>query len=374
MAGPEADARPRARSVTGARVGADARGDLGRVVRTRGGSGRDAGRACRQQRPVMSARGSPKEAPVDGLPPVTAMEGDLVASPPSSIPIPRWARAACRGGAVTGVRAAWGFTHETWILTAEGGRTVAVQRRRDRSDPTRPRARAVREAVRAVSGLIVPEPSSAPSDRGHVVVVLPFVSGVPASGLLGEAAGAEEVGVLCGRVAARLAGIAWGGLGLSSTWASGERLRAVGQGWAHRSAGLLRDRSLRTIGGLLETAAREIDDASGCLAHGDLAPVNILVRRGRVAAILDFDHARVGHPLFDAAWFMWVVTHHHPQVAEAAWRGYARGARLPPETPAAFAWMQPLQLLERAATARDQSERDTWVARLEAALDGLGNA
>ena len=286
----------------------------------------------------------------------------------SSTPIPRWAQGACPGGAVAGVRAAWGFTHETWILATSNGPAVAVQRRRDRSDPTRPRSRAIREAVRA-AGLMVPEPSGAPPDRGHAVVVLPFVPGAPAAELLRGADGAEAAGVLGGRVAARLAGIAWAGLGLPSTWASGERLRTAGRDWARRCAGSLRERSLGTIETLLEGAAGEVDDASGRFAHGDLAPVNILVRRGRVAAILDLDRARVAHPLYDAAWFAWVVTHHHPQVADAAWRGYARGAGLPPQTPAAFAWIQPLQLLERAATARTRSEREAWATRLEAALD-----
>jgi Ser/Thr protein kinase RdoA (MazF antagonist) len=205
-------------------------------------------------------------------------------------------------------------------------------------------------------------------------VVLPIVSGAPAARLLGEAAGAEEAGLLCGGVASQLAGIAWDGLGLPSTWASGDRLRSAGRDWARRCAGSLSDGSLGVVGGLIETAAGEVDGASSRLAHGDLAPVNILVEHGRVTAILDLDRARVAHPLFDAAWFSWVVTHHHPEVAASAWRGYARGARLPVQVPTAFAWLQPLQLLERAATAGSRSERDIWAARLQAVLEGRAGA
>jgi Ser/Thr protein kinase RdoA (MazF antagonist) len=294
-------------------------------------------------------------------------------TPARSTPIPRWVQAACPGDVVTGVRAPWGFTHETWIVTRAGGPALAVHRRRDRSDPTRPRARAVREAVRA-AGLPVPEPSSAPPDGAHAVVVLPLIFGAPAAVLLGGVGGAEEAGVLCGGVAAQLAGIAPNGLGLPRTWTSGARLEAAGRSWVRRCGGSLSARSLRAIDVVLEAAAAETDLASGRLVHGDLAPVNILVGPGRVTAVLDLDRARVAHPLFDAAWFMWVVTHHHPQVAQAAWRGYARGARLPLQIPAAFAWLQPLQLLERAATARSRSERDTWAARLEAVLDGRAGA
>jgi aminoglycoside phosphotransferase (APT) family kinase protein len=298
---------------------------------------------------------------------------DLDVTPATSILVPHWARAACPGDVVSGVRAAWGFTHETWIVTRASGAVVAVQRRRDRSDPTRPRARAVREALRA-AGLPVPEPSSAPPDGAHPVMVLPLMVGEPAAALLGAAGGAEEAGVLCAGVAAALARIAPDGLGLPGTWASGERLGAAGRTWVSRCAGSLHARSLRTIDSVLETAAAEADGASGRLVHGDLAPVNILVQHGRVSAILDLDRARVAHPLFDAAWFLWVVTHHHPHVAQAAWRGYARGARLPLQVPTAFAWLQPLQLLERAATAHSRPERDTWAARLETVLDRRAGA
>jgi aminoglycoside phosphotransferase (APT) family kinase protein len=69
----------------------------------------------------------------------------------------------------------------------------------------------------------------------------------------------------------------------------------------------------------LRRAALEVETVLPRFAHGDLAPVNLLVRDGRVAAVLDLDRARLAHPLHDAAWFAWVVSFHHRDVAGAAW-------------------------------------------------------
>jgi aminoglycoside phosphotransferase (APT) family kinase protein len=283
--------------------------------------------------------------------------------------VPAWALAAGPAGIVAGVRAPWGFTHETWILSREDGPSVAAQRRSDRSDPTRPRARTVREAVRA-AGLPVPEPAAAPNDGGRRVVTLPFVPGAPAAALLGTEEGAEAAGLLCGGVARTMAKIQPAGLGLGRTWASGSRLRTAGRAWLDGCSGELQHRHLRTIGHLLDLAVAAVDAAPAVLAHGDLVPVNVLVHDGSVAAVLDLDRARAAHPDFDATWFLWVVTHHHPEMAEAAWRGYARGAGLAPVIPVACGWLQPIQLLELAARAYRAADRRRWMARLETLLDG----
>ena len=290
-------------------------------------------------------------------------------SGPSPDPIPRWALAACPGGVLAGARAPWGFTHETWILTPRTGPPIAVQRRRDRSDPTRPRARAIRAAVRA-TGVPVPEPARIDAGGRRPVLVLPFVPGVPAASMLGSDAVAEAAGSLCGRVAATLAGTSLAGLHLGGAWTSGRALRAAGRTWAGRCSGLLAERSLRALDAVLEQAATEADAAPAAFAHGDLAPVNILVHAGRVAAVLDLDRARAAPPDYDAAWFLWVVGYHHPEVVAVAWAGYARGADLPPGLPPATAWLQPLQLLELASSSRDTEERSRWAARLEALLGG----
>jgi aminoglycoside phosphotransferase (APT) family kinase protein len=198
-----------------------------------------------------------------------------------------------------------------------------------------------------------------------------LIAGTPLAALLGDEAGARLAGRLCGEVGARLAGIDPRVVRPSVTWSSADRLTTVARRWVDRCDGLLSQASTHAIRGLLDHALA-IDAGAARFAHGDLAPVNVLASDGRITAVLDLDLARVAPPLYDAAWFAWVVGHHHPDVAEAAWRGYALAARLAPERPAAFAWLQPLQLLERAATARDGPGRRRWTARLEALLGGSG--
>jgi aminoglycoside phosphotransferase (APT) family kinase protein len=279
---------------------------------------------------------------------------------------PRWALRAWADGVPVATRAAWGFDHETWIL-AGGGRTLVVQRRSDASDPTDAAARTIRRAVRAV-GLPVPEPDRIAIDDGRPVVTLPFVDGRPGSELLTSAGGAAVAGRACGDVAMRLRAVPPGGLRLPVSWASGAALLAAGEGWLHRATGLLDDDAMAMLAARLRVAAHETDRVDAVFAHGDLAPVNILVRRGAVAAVLDLDRARLAHPLFDAAWFAWVVGHHHPEVAAPAWGAFAAAAGLPDRRPAALAWLQPVQLLERLAGCTVEAERMRWATRLAETL------
>ncbi len=214
----------------------------------------------------------------------------------------------------------------------------------------------------------VPEPELLARDGGHAILALPFVDGRPGSELLGDAAGATVAGRACGQVSARLSAIATATLPLDGTWASGEALRVAGAAWLRRCADMLDDRTAVRLGELLGIAARETDRVPAVFAHGDLAPVNVLVRGRDVAAVLDLDRARLAHPLFDAAWFAWVVGHHHPDVARIAWLAFADVTGLPDDEPGAFAWLQPLQLLERCATSGAAADRATWANRLTAAL------
>ncbi len=279
---------------------------------------------------------------------------------------PAWVLAAWPDGIPTASRATWGFDHETWLLSRDG-QTLVVQRRSGRSDPTGRDRRRLRAAVRR-TGIQVPEPALVRRDAGRVVLALPLVEGRPGSELLADQASAEAVGRMCGSTAASLSRIDPAGLGLPRTWASGDRLVAAGRRWVQRCGARLDPRTSALLTGLLDAGARETGEVSPSVAHGDLAPVNILVRDGTLAALLDLDRARLAHPLFDAAWFSWVVTYHHPEVAGAAWRGFASASRLPRQQPAAFGWLQPLQVLERAATAPRMSERAMWIDRLASLL------
>ena len=81
-------------------------------------------------------------------------------------------------------------------------------------------------------------------------------------------------------------------------------------------------------------------------AHGDLAPVNVVMDGGAgpgvVVALLDLERARLAHPLFDAAWWSWVVRYHHPSRSPAAGHAFLSerpASRRPrPRRPASRRW------------------------------------
>lgn len=285
---------------------------------------------------------------------------------------PAWVAAACGPGIVAAQPARWGFRHDTWIAEGLDGRASVVQRRGDGSDPTSPTARAVRDLVRT-AGLSVPEPAHAVRVGDDVVVVMPFLEGVVAVELLGTVPGAAIVGRACGEVAARLGAVNPTGISLPRTWASGEELRVAMHAVMDRDGAALPEGTRRRVIAALGRAAPRLDAVGPRLAHGDLVPVNVLIRDDRLAAVLDLDRIQLAHPLYDAAWFAWVVSAYHPDVADVACNAFARAAGLAVGPATALAWLWPLQLLERLSEARSARERDTWAARL-AAIDVDGDA
>ena len=241
---------------------------------------------------------------------------------------PAWVGAALGAGIRSATRARWGFRHETWVVELAGERCV-VQRRADGSDPTTSPWPAIRQLVRD-AGLATPEPVRLASLGQDVVVALPAIDGTVAAELLRAGHGAELVGRACGWVASRFRSIDPGAFVLPGP-----------------------------PGGFGETAP--------VVAHGDLAPVNILMRDERVVGVLDLDRIRLAHPDYDAAWFAWVVTTHHPELADSAWRGFADAAHLRDRTPSDVAWLWPLQLAERVREAASGPERARWLGHLETA-------
>ncbi len=276
-----------------------------------------------------------------------------------------WVTAGCGAETVAARPARWGFRHETWIAEGADGRACVVQRRADGSDPASPNARAARDLVRA-TGLPVPEPARVVRLGDDVIVVMPFVEGVVAVDLLGTVAGAEIVGRACGEVAARLGAVNPTGVSVPRTWASGADLRVATHAWLDRLSMVLPGETRRRLLGALDRAAPRLDAVEPRLAHGDLVPVNVLLRDDRLAALLDLDRIQLAHPFYDAAWFAWVVATYHPDVANMACDAFARAAGVAVRSISALAWLWPLQLLERLSEARNAPERDTWAARLSA--------
>lgn len=278
---------------------------------------------------------------------------------------PAWVAGAVSEGAVTAQRARWGFRHETWIVERADGPRIVLQRRVDGSDPSRRDARIVRDLVRA-AGVATPEPilrsSSAPGHTG-IVVELPFIDALVAAELLRTPHGATTVGRLCGSIALRLRAIDVAGVELADAWASGPGLQAAVERWLDLLPEPVPAESRATVERALHRASSMLDADPPGLAHGDLAPVNVLVRDEAVAAVLDLERAQLAHPAYDAAWFAWVVTFHHPEVARTACAAYAVASGVSTGEEA-LGWLWPLLLLERMAEATGDQERAMWADRL----------
>ena len=74
-------------------------------------------------------------------------------------------------------------------------------------------------------------------------------------------------------------------------------------------------------------ATRDIIDRSPALlagrravvCHGDFGPQNVLVQKGGVSGLLDFEDARIGDSLLDVAWWAWLVRAHTPAAFTRSW-------------------------------------------------------
>ena len=181
--------------------------------------------------------------------------------------------------------------------------------------------------------------------------------------------GAAACGRCCGEVAAALAGARDIPHGLRATWASSRLLVEAARTWLPSCEAMLANGQVDALERVLARAARTVDEAPAQVAHGDLAPVNVLVRAGEIAAVLDLDRVQLAHPLYDAAWFSWVVSFHHPDVAVHACAAFAEAAGTPAHA-TQVSWLWPLLLLERLAEAASPGERTTWSVRLLASLTG----
>ncbi len=117
----------------------------------------------------------------------------------------------------------------------------------------------------------------------------------------------------------------------------------------------------------------ETDRWRPVVVHGDFAPVNVIVGPdGEILALVDFEHARLGSPMADVAWWGWVVRHHHPDAWRAAWPTLRAAAGVPPgeAADAEIRAVMLVRLLESVAAAietADPERRRAWAHRLDEA-------
>lgn len=236
----------------------------------------------------------------------------------------------------------------------------------------------------------LPIPAIAGGDSRAPVpyVVTRFVAGTSGRSLLDDDAGARRLGTVAGAVARDLAAVPTAGLGLPRRWASPRTLGGAAERWLARSRTDLEPAVALQLGQLLPRLDAELDDPPPVFAHGDLAPVNLIVdgateggTRGArdgatLVGLLDLERARIAHPLFDAAWWTWILRYHHPDRAPVAVEAFLDAAGLPddPATRRRLDILAGLQCLEvlGALPRRALDRRREWSERVAAAVGRLG--
>ena len=117
-------------------------------------------------------------------------------------------------------------------------------------------------------------------------------------------------------------------------------------------------------------------DSPAALCHGDLGRPNVLTRAGEVAALLDWEDALVGDPLFDLAGWGTFVGHDERRAVLLA--GYAERAPLPADADLRYRLYYLRIMLAKTVHRRRvgwaATDRIPAAARLAPAIDALESA
>jgi aminoglycoside phosphotransferase (APT) family kinase protein len=222
----------------------------------------------------------------------------------------------------------------------------------------------------------VPVPALVASDASARVpfVVTEHVPGASGVTMLADPHGAAALGREMGRLARRVASVPTEGLRLPGTWSRPADLARTAGLWLGR-AGLDLPRDVRDeLSELIDAIPDTLAGRPAVLAHGDWAPVNVVVDGGVVVAVVDWESARLADPLFDAAWWGALVFLFHRDAWGTAWPAFlsAAGLRLDAPTMRRLRILGPLRVLEVLASARvrrDPVAREAWAGRLVRLLD-----
>jgi aminoglycoside phosphotransferase (APT) family kinase protein len=291
----------------------------------------------------------------------------------------------------------WGFENRTAIATLEDGRRLVVQRINSRAQASHKLhlARVLPDRL-AAAGLRAPRLLAADPVADPPYAVREYLPGEPGASLMGTIEGAIQVAHAMGALLPRLALVETAGAGLSDTWASPASLARHAQQLLDRCYWLL-DASVSAAleATIAEVAARFAGRPAG-FAHGDFCPVNALLaddrrpttddrRQPRAAAssvvggqrsvvgLLDLEFARIADPLFDAAWWGWVVRYHHPARWAHAWPQLLAAAGIADDRETAerirvIQRLRCLEMIDYCATTRPREVAEMWIGRLGATL------
>jgi len=278
--------------------------------------------------------------------------------------------------AVVEVTPPWETRTGTQVVTLGRGDRVVVQRMSDRRALGR-RLRLGRLLPTIAPWVPVPEVLAGDAAAPAPFAVTRFVPGVSGRELLADDAGAELLGRRMGELARDLARVPTRAVRLSGLWGDPDRLATAAHRWLDGAPTELGPPARQVLDRLLDRLPDELGGHAPVFAHGDFAPVNVILRDGDAVALLDLERARLAHPLFDAAWWRWILRHHHPERWAAAGPAFLFAAGLDdgPRTAARLDLMAALQCLEmlHRSPAHPAATRRAWRARLLSVLAWTGD-
>ena len=267
-------------------------------------------------------------------------------------------------------RCGWGFENETALLTLAGGQRLIVQllANRARAAQTLRLANELPARLQA-AGIGAPRQLAADANASPPYAIREYLPGAPAASRMGTPEGAAQVARAMGALLPRLAGLATHGIALDAAWARPDALAAHARAMLARCAPLLAPGDAAVLEATIGALPAQFAGRAGVFAHGDFCPVNALLAGDEVAALLDFEFARLADALFDAAWWGWVVRYHHPARWLVAWPALLAAASIAPDSanPARMRSLQLLRCLEMLdahAHGRAAGQPGMWAERL----------
>ena len=278
---------------------------------------------------------------------------------------------------VAAERAGWGFENRTDIVSLADGRRQVIQRLTRRAQAPRSlRLAQILPDQLAQVGIRLPRQLAADAAADPPYAVREYLSGTTAAAFMGEVAGAVEVASAMGKLLPQLQSASTVELRLPSGWADASRLERQARRQLSRCREMFDQATFQELAATIDEVRERFAGRQACFAHGDFCPVNALVetidhrppttdhrptaeyenrepktknhpesirpRTGtpiqhppsphlqhtplRVVGLLDVDYARVADPLYDPAWWGWVVRYHHPERWIVAWPVLLRAA------------------------------------------------
>ena len=273
---------------------------------------------------------------------------------------------------IADVVAPWGSSTRTQVVTLAGGERVVLQRG-SRWRGMRRRLRLARLLPSRAPQIPWAEPLDGDASGPSAFLVTRFAVGIQGGEMLWHDREAAALATQMGQLVPALARVPTSGLRLSSLWGSPERLAASAARWLARSEAILGPEAAAAVGRMVGVVPRRLGADPPVFAHGDFAPVNVVLRDGAIVALLDLERARLAHPLFDAAWWRLMVRCHHPDRWPAAGPAFFSAAGLGTDHRLIerLDLLGVLQCLEMTGSShrRSPATRAAWAGRLRTVLE-----